>query len=324
MGPLIWHSKPELRNPVFIGAFGGWADAQEAATSSARYLVHSLEATKFAELDSEDFYVFTRMRPMVMMDDQGKRFIRWPANEFYFWKNPKGGSDLIIFVGLEPQIHWKTYCNLLLEVIEAYQTKPTLLLGAFLDGTPHTRVPVITGTGSTPQLREVFAEAGIFGARQRPTYQGPTGISTAFTLECEARGREYGMLWGHAPHYLQTSPNPKVTHSIMQSLLKFMPLPVSLDPLLTAAGGFEAEVSKALANNLELQAYVRRLEQQYDGGLNAQAPQQSSAQQQTSTGGQQEELPSPDAVLKDLEDFLRRRQPGDQGQSGQSGPVGPA
>src|SRR5262245_35810967 len=97
MSALVCHSRPALRNSTFIAAFGRWSDAQEAATGSVRYIAHALEATKFAEIDPEEFYNFVRMRPYVMLDGQGNRFIRWPSNDFYFWRNPNADSDLIIF-----------------------------------------------------------------------------------------------------------------------------------------------------------------------------------------------------------------------------------
>lgn len=44
-------------------AFSGWPAAAEAATRALRYLVRNLGATKFAEIDPEEFYDFTVVRP---------------------------------------------------------------------------------------------------------------------------------------------------------------------------------------------------------------------------------------------------------------------
>lgn len=319
MEPLIWHERPELRNPTLVAAFGGWSDAQEAATGAVRFIAEQLKATKFAEIESEDFYSFFRMRPFINVDENGTRTIRWPANDFFYWRNDKTGADFIFFAGLEPQLHWKTYSHTLVQVVEACKASPVFVVGAMLDGTPHTRMPGVTGSASTPQLREVLAEAGVSGVRRRSRYQGPTGISSVFTIECQEKGIEYANVWGHAPHYLQSSPNPKVTLSVAQSLLKFLPLPVDLSPLRAATQEFEQEVAKATAGNLELQGYIRRLEQQFDEGIQSQAmaqPNPPPEGQETPRG----ELPSSDVLLRDVEEFFRRR-PGDQPGSPQ--PEGP-
>lgn len=285
-----------------IVAIGGWVDAQEAATSAVRYLIRRLAATKFAELDPEDFYVFGRIRPYVVMDEEGRRSIRWPTNDAYYWRWEDADRDAVFFVGTEPFIHWKTYANCILEAARACNAQSVTFLGAFLDGTPHTRTPGVFGSASTPALQEVLAEASIPGARRRPQYQGPTGISTAVMLAFDEQHIPYASLMGRAPHYLQTSPNPKVSLALLEHLLRFMPFPVDLKPLREAAEGFEAEVNKAISGNLELTTYIRRLETQYDEGKSEEEvpPQQS-----------QEELPSSDVVVRDLEEFLRKQQGGD-------------
>jgi proteasome assembly chaperone (PAC2) family protein len=311
MSELIWHERPELKSPILIAAFGGWSDAQEAATGGVRFLIHELRAKKFAEIDPDEFYSFARMRPMVYFDDNGDRRIRWPANEFYYWRNESGGSDIIFFAGLEPHFRWRAYNNALMEVVDALKPVPVIVAGALLDGTPHTRIPGVTGSASTPQLREILAEAGVMGVRRRPNYQGPTGISSVFIVACQDKGVEYANLWGRAPHYLQISPNPKVSHSLIQALLKVVPLPVDLTSLRQATVRFDQEVAKAVEGNEELLTYVRRLEHQYDEGIQ---PQMQAQPQQP-----QEELPPPDAVLRDVEEFLRRQQPGDQ-PGGEGGP----
>ena len=63
MDGLIIHETPQPKLPTMIVAFAGWPDAAESATRAARYLVRKLPAKKFAEIDPEDFYEFTTVRP---------------------------------------------------------------------------------------------------------------------------------------------------------------------------------------------------------------------------------------------------------------------
>ncbi len=59
-------SEPELRDPVVIAALGGWNDAADAATTAIKFLIDRWKPTKFAEVDIEDFFVFTETRPKLI------------------------------------------------------------------------------------------------------------------------------------------------------------------------------------------------------------------------------------------------------------------
>ena len=99
----------DLKDPVMLFAFAGWADAADSATHALRYLVENAGATKFAEVDPEEFYNFTRVRPHTQFDGDGNRYIEWPANELFLLRGGAGVSDLVVFVGVEPTLKWRTF-----------------------------------------------------------------------------------------------------------------------------------------------------------------------------------------------------------------------
>src|SRR5919199_1176082 len=82
--------------------------AGEVASGALRYLVRNLGATRFAEIAPEEFYVFTEVRPHSIQVRPGQRALRWPSNDFYYWNNPAGGRDLLLFLGREPNLRWAT------------------------------------------------------------------------------------------------------------------------------------------------------------------------------------------------------------------------
>ena len=53
----------ELRNPLLVGAFLGWADASVGASGAVRFLVESLNAELLATWDGDDYYDFVELRP---------------------------------------------------------------------------------------------------------------------------------------------------------------------------------------------------------------------------------------------------------------------
>jgi hypothetical protein len=53
-----WAARPQLRTPVFVGAFEGWNDAGDAASDAVRWLARTLNAREFATLDAEEYFDF--------------------------------------------------------------------------------------------------------------------------------------------------------------------------------------------------------------------------------------------------------------------------
>jgi uncharacterized protein (TIGR00162 family) len=78
----------ELKNPVVVEGFPGLGLVGKIAI---RYLIKKLEARSFAYLYSPHFPYF------VLVNKKGN--IRLLRGSFYFWKNPKGLIDLILFTG---------------------------------------------------------------------------------------------------------------------------------------------------------------------------------------------------------------------------------
>ena len=74
MQPLIWESRPDgLRAPALVCAFTGWNDAGDAASAALRFFGASLGATRFAQIDPEEYFDFQATRPRVKLVDGDTR-----------------------------------------------------------------------------------------------------------------------------------------------------------------------------------------------------------------------------------------------------------
>ena len=290
MGYLTVHSKTPGKAGCLIIAFGGWPDAGESASGALRYLIRKLQAKKFADIDSEDFYDFTQARPTTGFTSQGTRVVRWPANELFYGAGEDPSQSLMLFLGVEPNLKWKTFCRVILDEAVARGVNTVVNLGALLDAVPHTRSVRISGSANGPELGAALEELAINSSN----YQGPTGITSAMMEACTTRGLRYAGIWGHIPHYLQAAPNYKVSHALVSSLISILNLPLKLDELDSAAAIFEQEVEKAADTDAQLGAYIQKLEQRYDD---------ASALLRA-------DMPKPEELVKDLEEFLRKRRQG--------------
>ena len=278
--------EPPIPITHLVTAFKGWPDAGEGASGAIRYFLRKLPARRFAEMDPEEFYDFTQVRPQTSINSAGDRVIRWPANELFYWVSQDRSSGLMFFLGLEPGLRWKTYCRALLDPAQEWGVKTVLHLGSLLDAVPHTRGVRVSGSANRPELRKSLEERVVAS-----NYQGPTGITSAVMEDCDARGMQFATIWGHTPHYLHAAPNYRVSYALATNLYRILDMDVSLDELGSAADTFDREVEKAAGDDSQIRSYVHKLEQRYD-------------EAHVVSGG---DMPRPEELVQDLEEFLKRQ-----------------
>jgi proteasome assembly chaperone (PAC2) family protein len=289
---LIVHERPQLRKPIMIVAFEGWNDAAEAASSAVEHLQEAWDATPFAEIDPEEFYDFTEVRPMVRMVNRNQREIDWPSNEFSYYRDPARDRDFILLLGVEPSLKWRRFTNTILEVVREYNVGTLITLGALLADVPHGRQARVSVTATDQELRARLGKQVSRGSR----YEGPTGIVGILQDLCAKAGINGASLWGHAPHYLSASPNPMVTLGILRRLDEILGLSLDLHELESEAETFVAQVNEAVAHDPEATSYINSLEAQDEEEEDDDEGESSRRQRNTGLG-----------LIQDVEDFLRRR-----------------
>src|ERR1700736_4451314 len=153
MQPLIWDRRPDgLRAPALVCAFQGWNDAGDAASSAVSFLATSLNGSRFARVESEEFFDFQANRPCIRFAEPGKREITWPGVEVFEALAPKAPRDLVLVQGVEPSMRWQAFSAQLIDLAEALGVQLVVTLGALLADVPHTRPVPLTGHASDPGL----------------------------------------------------------------------------------------------------------------------------------------------------------------------------
>ena len=288
MNPLAIDTLPDLRQPIMILAFAGWNDAGEAATSAAQLLCSRLHAEKFASLDPEEFYNFAEHRPRVRLVKGLQREIVWPANEFFYCQDPSLLQDLIIGVGIEPHLKWKTYIQAILDLAQQSHVSMLMTLGALLAEVVYSRPVRVTGSSTDPEL-----SSRLHLSTSR--YEGPTGIVGVLNDACRRASLPAVSLWANVPHYLSNTPNPKAMHALVRRVLAIIDHPLDLPDVETAVREFETKVAEVIANNPAVASYVRQLEEREQDEADDAPPRRES------------ELPSGDQLVQELEQFLRQQ-----------------
>ncbi len=285
MQPLIWDRRPDgLRAPALVCAFQGWNDAGDAASSAVSFLASSLHASRFARVESEEFFDFQSSRPCIRFTDSGKREIVWPGVEVFEALAPKAPRDLVLVQGIEPSMRWRAFCTQLIDLAEALGVQLVVSLGALLGDTPHTRPVALTGHASDPSLVERLEMQG-------SSYEGPTGIVGVLHTACAEAGLPSASLWASVPHYVAAATNPKAALALVRSAERLIGVSVDVSKLESAAADYERQVGLAVQSDPDIQAFVERLEQA------------AESEQDASPG----ELPSGDVLAREFQRFLRQR-----------------
>ena len=282
---LTHHSSDlDLERPVLIAAFRGWNDAGEAATFAASHLARVWGAEPIADIDPEEFYDFQAVRPSVELVDGLTRKISWPSNEFLAARLEGTPHDVIVLIGTEPNLRWKTFASMVVDVARRHNVELVVTLGALLADIPHSRSVPITGTAISDDL---VVRLGL----QRSRYEGPTGIVGVVQDALASAGIDSASLWAAVPHYLAVSPNPKAALALVEKAVELIEAPADISDMQLAAASYEDRVAQMVAGDEDVQAYVRMLEERAD-----------EREEEESL-----ELPSGDALAAELERFLRER-----------------
>jgi proteasome assembly chaperone (PAC2) family protein len=283
---------------TLVMAFGGWIDAGRAATGALRHLTRDLPAPRLGRIDPEEFFVFTQERPEVRLRADGERDLHWPLSEFFAWQPGDGRDGLLLFSGPEPHQRWRTYTKAFLDVAERCGVRRIVSLGALLAGAPHTRPVRVTARSTEAAMRSVLEAWGIY---RRPTYEGPTGISSVILDAAERRGVPHVGFMGQAPHYLPNSENPAAIQALVTYVARLLNLSLDMSHFAEAIREFRTQCDQAVARDRATREHVRQLEQEYDAAV----------------GEEPQSLPSgeldSDKLMQELQDFLRKQREGGAG-----------
>jgi len=274
MEHLRWSSHPALRRPVVIAAFEGWNDAGDAASTAARWLRTHWAPRPFAELDPEDFFDFTATRPQVRQDD-GKRTIDWPLADAS--AGSTGSRDVVVVVGTEPQLRWRTFCDQLVSLARDVDAGFVLTLGALLAEVPHTRPTSVMATSEDAVLASTFGIG-------RSAYEGPTGIVGILHDSCARADIPSMSIWAAVPAYVPGAPSPKGALALVRRVADLLDTPITPTDLEIASASYERQVTEVVIDDEEMTEYVSRLEERYD---------------------EEDGVPSPASLVEEVERFLR-------------------
>lgn len=240
-----------------IVAFGGWNDAGDAATAVITHLLVSNSSELIATFNPEDFYDFQVNRPIVSVVKGIGREITWPTTQIFAVTLPKAQFDLVLVVGPEPSMRWKTFASDLLDLVDDLDVSLIVSLGALLADIPHTRPISVSGSGANPEIAKRLGVG-------ESNYQGPTGILGVIQDAAQRREIDAVSLWAAIPHYASASPSPKATLALLNALEDFLNISLPQGDIPEHARSWEIAIDEMASEDSDIADYVRQLEASKD------------------------------------------------------------
>jgi proteasome assembly chaperone (PAC2) family protein len=216
------------------------------------------------------------------------RRIDWPENAFYHAPIPGLERDAVLLLGIEPNLRWRTFSTLIVDLARELGVEMMITLGSLLADVPHTRPSPVTGGSADPELIE---RLGL----QRSRYEGPTGIVGVLHDVCATAHIASVSLWAAVPHYVSLAPSPRAALALCQRLGDVLGTTIDTAELEEASERYSEQVSEAVASDEETAAYVAELEERAE------------------ILDDDQEIPSGDSLAAELTRFLRDRERGNGG-----------
>ena len=282
---IKWTNKEllnELNNPVIITAFEGWNDAGEAATTAVKYFQDRFSAIKVGAIESEEFFDFTISRPVIEIPDEQRKII-WPATEILIAKMFDSKHDLVIIVGHEPQLRWRTFTEQVIEVASLIESHMVVTLGSLLTDIPHSRPVKVFGSSDDSELAKRLN-------LPPSTYEGPTGIVGVINSVLREKGIPSMSLWAGVPSYVSGAHSPKAALALVERLADVLGLAITCTDLEIASAAYERQINELVSEDMDTAEYVNQLEEDFDHNSEV-----------------NEEDSNPELLVSEVEDFLRNQ-----------------
>ena len=258
------HARPGLKDARMVLGLSGWMDGGEVSTGTVKCLIRKLEARRLAEIEPEDFYIYSfpgsmevsvLFRPYTKIKDGLIRAYRPAANTFYYSEE----SKVILFCGREPNFNWQQYAECVFAVASAFDVTMMYFVGSVAGLVPHTREPRLFSSVSDEGLKGTLQEYGV----RFTNYEGPASIVTLLTRLSAQRGVRMAALVAEIPAYVQGK-NPKCIEAVTRRLAGILGLQIRLEQQRALSEAFERKLNEIVQDKQELAKLVHKLEEDYD------------------------------------------------------------
>jgi hypothetical protein len=167
------------------------------------------------------------------------------------------GTPYLMLHGPEPDTQWEAFAQAVRTVIEHFDVRLTVSMGAVPMAVPHTRPVMLTNHATRADL--LISEN---------VWKGQIRIPSSAQALLELRLGEWGHdamgFVAHIPHYVAQFDYPRASATMLEAVEVVTGLQWDLDPVHQAAEQKMVEIASQIEDSEEVRDVVAGLEQQYD------------------------------------------------------------
>ncbi len=247
-------ARPE--GPVLLHALEGFLDAGNAAGLATAHLLSQSPGRVVASFDIDAFYDYRARRPpMTFVED---RYEAYESPRLVVrLSHDRLGTPYLLLHGPEPDTHWEAFAAAVRAVVEHFDVRLTVAMGAVPMAVPHTRPVMLTNHATSPDL-----------IVQTNVWKGQIRIPSSAQALLELRLGEWGHpamgFVAHIPHYVAQFEYPSASATMLESVEVATGLEWDLEALERAGEAKMVEIATQIEDSAEVRDVVAGLEQQYD------------------------------------------------------------
>ncbi|GAB2860830.1 PAC2 family protein [Nocardioides pacificus] len=241
---------------VMVHALEGFLDAGSAAARAATYLEDLGDGPVVATFDVDAFYDYRARRPPMTFARDHYTDFQAPRLTVRLLRD-SAGTPYLLLRGPEPDNRWEAFNRAVREVVERFEVRRVVGMGAVPMAVPHTRPIAITHHANRAAL--LTGES---------PWRGELRVPASAQALLEVRLGEWGHdalgYVAHVPHYLAQLDYPRAAVSLLEEVERGARLTIDLTALRAEAEEREVEIARYLSTHDDVNEVVLGLERQYD------------------------------------------------------------
>jgi proteasome assembly chaperone (PAC2) family protein len=234
-------ARPKLRTPNLLAA---WPGIGNVAMVIANYLKAKLPFKELGYLEPSYFF-----DPIgVLVKDDLVEEPTFPQSVFYYWKNPKGSRDLMLFIGDDqPSAKGYDLAHYVLDVGEKFGSGRVYTCAAAMTRIHHTEPPKVWGVGTS---HLVTGDLKQYNLEHSSNLQiaGLNGLLLGVAKERDIDG---ACLLGEVPTYASRVTNPMAALAVLKVLAPMLEIKVDLAELAKMAVEATERIKQVAAQAME-------------------------------------------------------------------------
>ncbi len=239
--PIRLSARPKLKAPILLAA---WPGVGNVAVIVARQLLAHLPFKDLGRIEASFFFdpIGVIVRGDVVEEPQ------LPESRFYYWKNPDGEHDIILFIGDDqPSTGSYEMATAVVDLATRFQVWRILTFAAALTRIHHAEPSRVWGVATSRALTRELRRYDIL-RQGNLQIAGLNGLLLGVAKERSVPGI---CLLGEVPNYTTRIQNPMAALAIMRTLGFYLGISVDLSDLMAQAVEMRERMKEMAARAME-------------------------------------------------------------------------